>query len=1137
MARRPPQQDIDEQDLTVDPPAHAAAGLTAVGITMKHAIEQMGVRRTAQTLLKLNQADGFDCQGCAWPDPDPSHRHTAEFCENGAKAVTEEATKRILRRDFFAAHPLTELAEKTDYWLGQQGRLTEPMMVRPGGTHYEPVSWDEAFATIGRHLTGLESPDQAIFYTSGKTSNEAAFAYQLFVRAFGTNNLPDCSNMCHESTSVGLAEVIGIGKGSVSLDDIHEAQLIVVAGQNPGTNHPRMLSALEIAKQNGAKIISINPLKEAGLVRFKNPQKVRGLAGFGTGLADLHLPVRINGDLALFQAIGALLLEWDAVDHEFVERHTVGFDAWAAHLRELDWDVVRRSTGLERAQIEEAARLFRDSSATVTCWAMGITQHRNAVATVKEIANLAFLQGNIGKPGAGLCPVRGHSNVQGDRTMGIWERPPEHFLDRCATSSASTRRASTDSTRSPRSRRCATARPGCSSGWAATSCPPHPTPRSPRRRSGAPSSPCTSPPSSTAPTSCTDRGADPPGARSQRAGPHRRPRAAGDRRGLHVGRTRLQGPAPAGVACTSSPRSTSSAPSRRRRIPGRHDLPWADFRGDYTEIRRRISRVVPGCEAYDEKVDRPGGFVLPHPPRDSRTFPTKQQKAIFTVSPTEVLHVPEGRLLLQTLRSHDQFNTTIYGLDDRYRGITNGRRVVFVHPDDITALGLAEGDHVDLVSEWEDGSERLAPVFRVVGYDQPRGCAAAYYPETNPLVPLDSKADGSNCPASKSVIVRLVPVVGVPTPQPSDAGAVVRGRRSAPTRIVATRASAASNPTTSAEHPPHWGGEQPGGATARGHVRGSRIGRGRGDEPARRTSRRAAGDAGAPYPPAARALADRRLVLRRPLRARRGRRLRWHVGGAAPAHRAADGELAVHRRGRAPRQHRHARDGASRRGQPDDRRPGDQPLRGLPADHAHPARRPAVGRAPGRRPAHRAGVRAPRPGSPVIGDGWTARVFLGSLLGETSPVSTYTPLLGAEVLLEPGTTLVLDVDATFEHGVLVDSGLLAVAGVETRRTTSPTSRRASSTLELVAGEQPVRLLLLGGPPFGEEIVMWWNIVARTHEEVVAWREDWQAQITRDGAVVADSQDVTDGRYGVVVGDHLPPIPAPGLPNARLRGRH
>ncbi len=760
MSRRAPRHDVDDRHLEVEAPKESAAGVPAVAVAMKFAVEQMGVRRTAQTLLRLNQADGFDCQGCAWPDPDPSHRHTAEFCENGAKAVTEEATLRRVERAFFETNSLADLKDRSDYWLGQQGRITEPMRVRAGGTHYEPVSWDEAFATIGRHLNGLASPDQAVFYTSGKTSNEAAFAYQLFVRAFGTNNLPDCSNMCHESTSVALAEVIGIGKGSVSLDDIHEAQLIVVAGQNPGTNHPRMLSALEIAKRNGAKIIAINPLREAGLVRFKNPQNARGLAGRGTELADLHLPVRINGDLALFQAIGALLLEWGCVDRDFVERHTVGFEAWAAHLAELDWDAVGRATGLPREQIEEAARMFRDSSATVTCWAMGITQHRNAVATVKEIANVAFLQGNIGKPGAGLCPVRGHSNVQGDRTMGIWERPPGHFLDslRDEFGFEPPREHGLDTVASIKALRDGDAKVFIGLGGNFVSAAPDTEVTEDAMRRAD----LTVHVSTKLNRSHVVHGREalilPAMGRSERdltGGRLQRVTVEDSMSAVHASKGPLKPASPylkseVDIVCSIAEAT----------IGDRYDLPWQAFRSDYTEVRRRISRVVPGCEAYDEKVDRPGGFVLPHPPRDTRTFPTKQDRAVFTVSPTDVLHVPDGRLLLQTLRSHDQFNTTIYGLDDRYRGIHNGRRVVFVHPDDITALGLTAGDHVDLVSEWEDGSERQAPSFRVVAYDQPRGCAAAYYPETNPLVPLDSTAIGSNCPTSKSVIVRLEPASG-----------------------------------------------------------------------------------------------------------------------------------------------------------------------------------------------------------------------------------------------------------------------------------------------------------------------------------------------------------------------------------------
>ena len=762
MARRAPDRDIDEAALEVDHPKDAAAGLTAVGVTMKRAVEQMGVRRTARTLLRLNQTDGFDCQGCAWPDPDPDHRHTAEFCENGAKAVTEEATLRRIGPEFFARHSLEELAGKTDYWLGQQGRLTEPMVRRRGATHYEPISWDDAFAMVARHLTGLASPDEAVFYTSGRTSNEAAFAYQLFTRAYGTNNMPDCSNMCHESTSVALAEVIGIGKGSVHLEDVHHAELIVIVGQNPGTNHPRMLSALETAKKNGARIIAVNPLREAGLVKFRNPQTARGLSGVGTALADLHLPVRVNGDLALFQAIGSLLVQWDAIDHDFVDGHTVGFEEWAAHVKDVDWDAVERATGLERPLIEQAAGMFRDSSATVLCWAMGITQHRNAVATIKEFTNVALAQGNIGKPGAGLCPVRGHSNVQGDRTMGIWERPPAHFLDALQAEFGfdPPREHGYDTVESIRALRDGKATVFFALGGNFVSAAPDTHLTEDAMRNAA----LTVQVSTKLNRSHAIAGEEalilPTLGRSERdrtGGRDQRVTVEDSMSAVHASRGPLKPASPhlrseVDIVCSVA----------QAVLGGRHDIPWSDFRADYSEIRRRIANVVPGCAAYDEKVDQPGGFVLPHPPRDTRTFPTKEQLAIFTVSPIDVLHVPEGRLLMQTLRSHDQFNTTIYGLDDRYRGISNGRRVVFVHPEDIAALGLAEGQLVDLVSEWTDGSERRAAQFRVVAYEQPRGCAAAYYPETNPLVPLDSTAIGSNCPTSKSIIVRLEPELTEP---------------------------------------------------------------------------------------------------------------------------------------------------------------------------------------------------------------------------------------------------------------------------------------------------------------------------------------------------------------------------------------
>ncbi len=757
FARQAPGTDPDESRLSVKKPKRSAAGATAVAVTVKRAVDQMGVKRTAQTLRRVNKADGFDCQGCAWPDPDPEHRHSAEFCENGAKAVAEEATQRRLGSEFFATYSVDDLADRTDYWLGQQGRLTQPMVKRPRSRRYEPIGWDEAYALIAGHLNGLDSPDEAVFYTSGRTSNEAAFAYQLFVRAFGTNNLPDCSNMCHESSGVALTEVIGIGKGSVSLLDIYDAELIVITGQNPGTNHPRMLTALETAKRRGAKIIAVNPLREAGLVNFRNPQKVRGWLGKGQDLADLHLPIRVNGDIALWQAIGALLVEWDALDHEFIERHTVGFDAWAEHVRNLDWDRVVEATGLTREQIERAATMFRDSAKTITCWAMGITQHRNAVATIKEFVNVALAQGNIGKPGAGLCPVRGHSNVQGDRTMGIWERPKASFLD------ALQAEFGFDPPREPGyatvhaigALRDGRAKVFIGLGGNFVAAAPDTDVTVAAMRS-AELTVQISTKLNRSHAVCGETALILPTLgrteRDEQAGGEQYVTVEDSMSAVHVSHGRLD---PASAELRSEVAIVTGLAEAT--IGDRHGIDWGGMRDDYRVVRDHISRVVPGCDAYEEKVSQPGGFVLPHPPRDSRTFPTAADAAIFTVSPTDVLEVPEGRLLLQTIRSHDQFNTTIYGLHDRYRGIANGRRVVFVHADDIEALGLADGDMVDLVSEWHDDIKRRAEAFRIVSYDTPRGCAAAYYPETNPLVPLESTALGSHCPTSKSIIVRLEP--------------------------------------------------------------------------------------------------------------------------------------------------------------------------------------------------------------------------------------------------------------------------------------------------------------------------------------------------------------------------------------------
>jgi molybdopterin-dependent oxidoreductase alpha subunit len=761
MSASPPDESTDEDaGLRVGPPADHAAGLTAVRVSMARAVRQMGVRSAARNLRRLNQVDGFDCMSCAWPDPQ-GHRHTAEFCENGAKAVSWEAVRDSVGPEFFARHSVADLAERTDHWLEKQGRLTHPMVRRDGATHYEPISWADAFALVGAQLTALASPDEALFYTSGRASNEAAFVYQLFARAFGTNNLPDCSNMCHESTSVALARTIGVGKGSVSLQDLHEADLIVVSGQNPGTNHPRMLTALETAKLRGARILAINPLPEAGLRRFDNPQRPRGLAGRGTELADRLLRIRSNGDLALWQAIGHLLLRQEdaapgtVLDRDFIDRYTVGFDAWERHVRQLDRAAVLAATGLPWAEIEAAAGMLASSKRIVHCWAMGITQHRNAVATIKEFVNVALLQGMIGKPGAGLCPVRGHSNVQGDRTMGISEKVPDTFLDAlrdefgfepprahghdavAAVQALRDRRASvfiglggnfvaamSDTRVTEEAMRGATLTVQISTKLNRSHVTPGRT-------------------ALILPTlGRTER--DLTGGRVQRV------TVEDSMSAVHASR----GPsAPAGPLLRSEVDIVCGL--AQATLGDRYGIDWAGFAADYDRIRDRIGRVVPGCADYVAKVSRPDGFTMPHGPRDSRTFPTPLGKAVFSVSPLEVLQVPAGRLVLQTLRSHDQFNTTIYGLDDRYRGIRAGRRVVFISREDLAELGFVDGEVVDLVSEWTDGLDRRVAGFRLVEYPTPKGCAAAYYPETNPLIPLDSQALESGTPTSKWVVVRL----------------------------------------------------------------------------------------------------------------------------------------------------------------------------------------------------------------------------------------------------------------------------------------------------------------------------------------------------------------------------------------------
>ncbi|MFD9260191.1 FdhF/YdeP family oxidoreductase [Streptomyces sp. NPDC059538] len=760
MATKPPTGDPVQDSPQVTPPKQAAAGLPAIGHTLRIAHQQMGMARTARTLLKVNQKDGFDCPGCAWPEGDK--RHTAEFCENGAKAVAEEATLRRVTPAFFAAHPLADLATRSGYWLGQQGRITEPMLLERGATpgdedRYVPVSWEKAFEVIAEELTALDSPDEALFYTSGRTSNEAAFLFQLFAREFGTNNLPDCSNMCHESSGSALTETIGIGKGSVSLEDLHRADLIIVAGQNPGTNHPRMLSALEKAKTAGARIISVNPLPEAGTERFKNPQTPIGMFR-GTALTDLFLQIRIGGDQALFRLLNKLVIETGgATDEAFIREHTHGYEDLAAAAEDADWDETLTATGLTRPEIEQALAMILASERTIVCWAMGLTQHKHSVATIREVVNLLLLRGNIGRPGAGVCPVRGHSNVQGDRTMGIFERPAPTFLDALDREFGITspRGHGFDVVRSIQALRDGRAKVLFAMGGNFVGATPDTEVTEAAIRRAAltvhvstklnRSHAVTGRRALILPTlGRTDKDVQESGKQFV---------TVEDSMGMvHASRGNL---APASPHLLSEPAIV--ARMARAVLGPASATPWEEFERDYASIRERISRVVPGFEDFNAKVARPGGFQLPHAPRDERRFPTKTGKANFTAAPVEYPRVPAGRLLLQTLRSHDQYNTTIYGLDDRYRGITGGRRVVMVNPADAAELGLADGSYTDLVSEWKDGVERRAPGFRVVHYPTARGCAAAYYPETNVLVPLDSTADVSNTPASKSVVVRFEP--------------------------------------------------------------------------------------------------------------------------------------------------------------------------------------------------------------------------------------------------------------------------------------------------------------------------------------------------------------------------------------------
>ncbi|MGK0364322.1 MAG: molybdopterin-dependent oxidoreductase alpha subunit [Saprospiraceae bacterium] len=749
---------IEEKAPTLGKISDAAAGPKGVAISLQQIGKYSDVQGCTTTLLKLNQKDGFDCPGCAWPDPE-DRSSVAEYCENGVKAVAEEATTRRATPHFFAKHSIKELAEMSDFELGKSGRLTHPMLLKPGGTHYKETSWEEAFSLIANKLNSLASPNEAIFYTSGRTSNEAAFLYQLFVRAYGTNNLPDCSNMCHESTGVALSETVGIGKGTVKLEDFYVTDLVICIGQNPGTNHPRMLSALQKAKRNGAKIITVNPLPEVGLMRFKHPQEVSGWLGKGTKLTDLFVPVTINGDVAFLKAIMLLLTEKEdenpgsVFDHDFIKEYSEGFEEMIADVKRHDFEELCIAAGVPAIKVRKAAAMIAESKKIIICWAMGITQHKNGVENIREIANLLLSVGSIGKPGAGLCPVRGHSNVQGDRTIGIWEHLSpalEKGIKR------------TFNFQAPKE-----------TGYNAVNAVKamHNDKASFFFAMGG---------NFLSAMSDTEYTAE----ALQKCDMTVQVSTKLNRSHLITGTTAIILPClgrtetdlqegnaqfvsvenSMGIVHSSRGHRTppSDAVLSEPMIVGRMaqavlgnkmDIDWVWYATDYDRIRGAISTTIPGFEDYNNRVRREGGFYLPNGPRE-RKFTTKSGKAGFTINPVPEHNLKEGSYKMMTIRSHDQYNTTIYDLNDRYRGVYNGRRVVFMNADDMKKAGLKQGDFVDLLSYYDE-KERVAPRFMVVSYDIPRQCTATYFPEANILISINSKADRSDTPASKLVVVTM----------------------------------------------------------------------------------------------------------------------------------------------------------------------------------------------------------------------------------------------------------------------------------------------------------------------------------------------------------------------------------------------
>lgn len=747
----------EDKELIISNQSKSAAGVKAVYISLQQIFSRMSVKNSFKVLSKLNQKEGIDCPGCAWPDP--SHRSKlGEFCENGVKAIAEEAMERKADIDFFAKYSVNELRAKSDYWLGQQGRLTHPMIIKEGDTHYTPVSWAEANGIIGKELNALDHPNEAAFYTSGRTSNEAAFLYQLFVRMYGTNNLPDCSNMCHESSGVALSKTVGIGKGSVTLDDLYKAELIVIFGQNPATNHPRMLSSLEKAKKNGAKVVAVNPLKEAGLINFKNPQTAKGVVGGGKDIADLYLQIKINEDVSLLKAVMIKLFQLseqnpEILDHDFINNKTAGFDEFKKDLLSYNVEELILKTGLSIQKIDAFVSLIANSNKIITCWGMGLTQHVNGVDNIQEVVNLLLMKGSIGKEGAGTCPVRGHSNVQGDRTMGIAEKPSKALLDKISENFGFT---------PPKEHGCSVVEAitamyhkkvkvfiGMGGNFLSAAPDTHYTTQALQncnltvqistklnRSHLTPGKTALILPSMGRTDTFVKNG------KTQFVTVENSMGVVHSSKGALTPPSKFVESEPVIVANMAKATLTQDK------------VDWDFLTEDYNNIRDLIAQTIAGFEDYNERVKKPLGFELPNGARTGN-FTTPNKKANFTINQLGAIEKEADEFIMMTTRSHDQFNTTIYGLDDRYRGIYNGRMVVFMNADDMDLLDLKKGDKVSLYNNYNN-IKRQVDGFSVVPYNIPKGCIATYYPESNPLVPIGLIAHLSHTPSSKSVKVNII---------------------------------------------------------------------------------------------------------------------------------------------------------------------------------------------------------------------------------------------------------------------------------------------------------------------------------------------------------------------------------------------